>query len=57
MLLSSDYIQAANDHLRGDLMTEAAGQGVAFVSEARATADILREMAQEARNTFAERLR
>lgn len=57
MLLSSDYIQAANDHLRGDLMTEAAGQGVAFVTEARATADILREMAQEARNTFAERLR
>ena len=56
MLLSSDYIQAANDHLRGDLMTEAAGQGVGFVTEARATADILREMAQEARSAFEERL-
>jgi NAD(P)H-dependent flavin oxidoreductase YrpB (nitropropane dioxygenase family) len=56
MLLSSDYIQAANDHLRGDLMTEAAGQGVGFVTEARGTADILRDMAGEARNVFSERL-
>ena len=37
-------------------MTEAAGQGVGFVTEARATADILREMAQEARSAFEERL-
>jgi NAD(P)H-dependent flavin oxidoreductase YrpB (nitropropane dioxygenase family) len=49
MLLSSDYIQGANDHLRGDLMTEAAGQGVGFVKEPQATADILRAMADEAR--------
>jgi NAD(P)H-dependent flavin oxidoreductase YrpB (nitropropane dioxygenase family) len=56
MLLSSDYIQAANDHLRGDLMTEAAGQGVGFVTEARATADILGEMARDARDAFSERL-
>jgi hypothetical protein len=27
MLLSSDYIQAANDHRRADLMFEAAGAG------------------------------
>jgi NAD(P)H-dependent flavin oxidoreductase YrpB (nitropropane dioxygenase family) len=33
MLLSSDYIQGANDHRRADLMTEAAGQGVGFVTK------------------------
>jgi NAD(P)H-dependent flavin oxidoreductase YrpB (nitropropane dioxygenase family) len=55
MLLSSEYIQASNDHLRGDLMTEAVGQGVGFVNEARPCREILHEMADEARSVF-ERL-
>ena len=49
MLLSSEYIQGANDHRRGDLMTEAAGQGVGFVKETRSTRRILHEMVEEAR--------
>jgi len=48
MLLSAEYLQAANDHRRGDLMTEAAGQGVGFVTEARPTAEIIAEMGREA---------
>ena len=52
MLLSSEYIQAANDHLRGDLMTEAVGQGVGFVNEARPCKEILLDMAAEARSVF-----
>jgi NAD(P)H-dependent flavin oxidoreductase YrpB (nitropropane dioxygenase family) len=53
MLLSSEYIQASNDHLRGDLMTEAVGQGVGFVNGRRATKEILLEMADRAREIFA----
>lgn len=53
MLLSSEYIQASNDHLRGDLMTEAVGQGVGFVNERLPTAEILIGMANEAREIFA----
>jgi NAD(P)H-dependent flavin oxidoreductase YrpB (nitropropane dioxygenase family) len=56
MLLSSDYIQGANDARRPDLMTEAAGQGVALLRERRPTAEILTEMAAEARSTL-QRLR
>jgi len=54
MLLSSDYLQAANDHRRGDLMTEAAGQGVGFVIDRRPTATIVRSMAAEARAVLGE---
>jgi NAD(P)H-dependent flavin oxidoreductase YrpB (nitropropane dioxygenase family) len=49
MLLSSEYLQGANDHRRGDLMTEAAGQGVGFVNETRSTRRIIHEMVEEAR--------
>jgi NAD(P)H-dependent flavin oxidoreductase YrpB (nitropropane dioxygenase family) len=52
MLLSSEYIQASNDHLRGDLMTEAVGQGVGFVNECLPTREILLGMADEAREIF-----
>ncbi len=52
MLLSSEYIQAANDHLRGDLMTEAVGQGVGFVNERKPTREILHQMAEDARSIF-----
>ena len=52
MLLSADYLQAANDHRRADLMTEAAGQGVGFVREARGTGEILQAMIEEARSIF-----
>ncbi len=55
MLLSSAYIQAANDHLRADLMTEAVGQGVGFVNDRRPTREILLQMADEAREIFAQR--
>jgi NAD(P)H-dependent flavin oxidoreductase YrpB (nitropropane dioxygenase family) len=52
MLLSSEYIQASNDHLRGDLMTEAVGQGVGFVNEEKPCREILHAMADEARAVF-----
>ncbi|MBW2272392.1 MAG: nitronate monooxygenase [Deltaproteobacteria bacterium] len=50
MLLSAEYLQAANDHRRADLMTEAVGQGVAFVRDTRGTGEILLDMAEEARD-------
>jgi NAD(P)H-dependent flavin oxidoreductase YrpB (nitropropane dioxygenase family) len=54
MLLSSDYIQGANDHRRGDLMTEAAGQGVSFVTAMKPARQIVFDMVEEALNTFDE---
>jgi NAD(P)H-dependent flavin oxidoreductase YrpB (nitropropane dioxygenase family) len=54
MLLSSEYLQGANDHLRGDLMTEAAGQGVGFVNETRPVAHIVHALAAEARAVLGE---
>jgi len=48
MLLSSDYLQAANDSRRADLMTEAVGQGVAFVDGAMPVREILQGMVAEA---------
>ncbi|MAG32569.1 MAG: monooxygenase [Deltaproteobacteria bacterium] len=56
MLLTSNYLQGANDARRPDLMTEAVGQGVALLRERRPTAEILTEMAAEARSTL-QRLR
>lgn len=53
MLLTSSYLQGANDHRRADLMTEAVGQGVAFVDRRRATRDILLDMAVQARELLA----
>ncbi|UCE87065.1 MAG: nitronate monooxygenase [Deltaproteobacteria bacterium] len=54
MLLSSDYIQAANDHRREDLMTEAAGQGVGFVTAMKPARQILFDMVEEALAAFEE---
>jgi NAD(P)H-dependent flavin oxidoreductase YrpB (nitropropane dioxygenase family) len=48
MLLSSDYIQGANDHRRPDLMFEAAGQGVRFVTEMKPARQIVFDMVEEA---------
>jgi NAD(P)H-dependent flavin oxidoreductase YrpB (nitropropane dioxygenase family) len=56
MLLSSDYIQAANDHRRVDLMTEAAGQGVGFVTSMKPARQILFDMVEEALASFEERV-
>ncbi|MCL4683150.1 nitronate monooxygenase [Myxococcota bacterium] len=54
MLLSSDYLQGANDHRRADLMTEAAGQGVGFVTEMKPARQIVFDMVEEALATFDE---
>ena len=48
MLLSSDYIQGANDHRREDLMTEAAGQGVGFVTSMKPARQIIFDLVEEA---------
>jgi NAD(P)H-dependent flavin oxidoreductase YrpB (nitropropane dioxygenase family) len=48
MLLSADYIQAANDHRRADLMFEAAGQGVSFVKTLKPARQIVLDMVEEA---------
>lgn len=52
MLLSSDYIQAANDHRREDLMFEAAGQGVAFVTSMKPARQIVFDLVEEALDAF-----
>jgi NAD(P)H-dependent flavin oxidoreductase YrpB (nitropropane dioxygenase family) len=54
MLLSSDYIQGANDHRREDLMTEAAGQGVGFVTTMKPARQIVFDMVDEALTAFEE---
>ncbi len=54
MLLSSDYIQGANDNRRADLMTEAAGQGVGFVTTMKPAKQILFDMVEEALDTLEE---
>lgn len=52
MLLSSDYIQGANDHRREDLMTEAAGQGVGFVTAMKPARQIVLDVVEEALTAF-----
>ena len=54
MLLSSDYIQGANDNRREDLMTEAAGQGVGFVTTMKPARQIVFDMVEEALAAFDE---
>jgi NAD(P)H-dependent flavin oxidoreductase YrpB (nitropropane dioxygenase family) len=54
MLLSSDYIQAANDHRRADLMFEAAGQGVSFIESMKPSKQIVNDMVEEALSVFEE---
>ncbi|MEE2677033.1 MAG: nitronate monooxygenase [Myxococcota bacterium] len=56
MLLSSDYIQGSNDNRREDLMTEAAGQGVGFVTAMKPARQILFDMVEEALAAFEERV-
>lgn len=54
MLLSSEYIQGSNDHARGDLMTEAAGQGIGFVTSMKPARQMIYDMVEEALATFEE---
>jgi NAD(P)H-dependent flavin oxidoreductase YrpB (nitropropane dioxygenase family) len=54
MLLSSDYIQGANDHRREDLMTEAAGQGVGFVTTMKPARQIVFDLIDEALTALEE---
>lgn len=54
MLLTSNYLQGANDARRPDLMTEAVGQGVGFVTQRRPAAEILHELAAEARSILSQ---
>ena len=54
MMLSADYIQGSNDHRRADLMTEAAGQGVGFVTEMKPARQIVFDMVEEALTAFDE---
>ncbi len=52
MLLSSEYLQGANDARRGDLMTEAAGQGVGFVTAMKPARQIVFDMVEESLDTI-----
>ena len=52
MLLSADYIQGANDNRRPDLMFEAAGQGVRFVTEMKQARQIVFDLVEEALAAF-----
>ena len=52
MLLSNEYITGANDYLRKDLMTEAAGQGIDYVTEMKPARQILSDMVEEALDVF-----
>ncbi|MFP6625621.1 MAG: nitronate monooxygenase [Deltaproteobacteria bacterium] len=52
MLLSADYIQGANDNRRADLMFEAAGQGVRFVTEMKPARQMVFDMVEEALIAF-----
>jgi NAD(P)H-dependent flavin oxidoreductase YrpB (nitropropane dioxygenase family) len=52
MLLSSDYIQGANDYRRDDLMTEACGQGVGSITEMKPARQIVYDMVEEALTAF-----
>jgi NAD(P)H-dependent flavin oxidoreductase YrpB (nitropropane dioxygenase family) len=52
MLLTSRYLQGANDARRSDLMTEAVGQGVHFVDREEPVAAIAGELADGARRAL-----
>ena len=55
MLLSSEYIQASNDWQRKDLMTEAAGQGIGFVTSMKPARQMVTDMVEEALGTDPDR--
>ncbi len=52
MMLSSDYIQGSLDYQRKDLMTEAAGQGIGYVTEMKPARQILSDIVEEALDVF-----
>jgi NAD(P)H-dependent flavin oxidoreductase YrpB (nitropropane dioxygenase family) len=52
MLLSSPYIQGSNDARRADLMTEASGQGVGFITSMKPARQIVFDMVEEALDAF-----
>ncbi|MFQ5478880.1 MAG: NAD(P)H-dependent flavin oxidoreductase [Candidatus Binatia bacterium] len=52
MLLSANYIQAANDHRREDLMMEAVGQGAGFIKSMKPARQMVFDMVEEALATF-----
>jgi len=52
MMLSSDYIQASLDYQRKDLMTEAAGQGIHYVTSMKPAKKILSDLVEEALDVF-----
>ncbi|MFP6639640.1 MAG: nitronate monooxygenase [Myxococcota bacterium] len=54
MMLTSRYLQGANDARRPDLMTEAVGQGVYFVNQERPVAEVVEHLASDARRVLWE---
>ena len=52
MMLSSDYIQGSLDYQRKDLMTEAAGQGIHYVTEMKPARQVLSDLVEEALDVF-----
>lgn len=52
MLLSANYIQGSLDYQRKDLMTEAAGQGIHYVTEMKPVRQILSDLVDEALDVF-----
>jgi len=51
-LLSAKYIQGSLDYQRKDLMTEAAGQGVDYVTEMKPARQVLSDLIDEALDVF-----
>ena len=52
MMLSSDYIQGSLDYHRKDLMTEAAGQGIHYITEMKPSRQILSDIVEECLDVF-----
>ena len=52
MILSSNYIQGSLDYQRKDLMTEAAGQGIHYITEMKPARQILSDIVEEALDVF-----
>ena len=52
MMLSANYIQGSLDYQRKDLMTEAAGQGIHYITEMKPARQILSDIVEEALDVF-----
>lgn len=52
MILSSNYIQGSLDYQRKDLMTEAAGQGIHYITEMKPATQILSDIVEETLDVF-----